>query len=212
MATTKSARLAAKGDPLARGSRTPEGRRKQQRNRKESTSRELVGNPPYSARLSTMRACPVQRPCAPLRSRRLTYYIELSTGRVSPPFGGPIPQGEARGQRRGEEGGGEERRREAAHAWRGGRSARGAPGRAFGELGAGPRCVQGRSSARGSWRRGGSRAVRSRFQGGPWPEIGRQTHPGEGLWPVPAIAPARAPPPGPAAVVITVPWQPAKAL
>ncbi len=58
---------------------------------------------------------------------------------------GKQPQGEARGQRRGEEGGGEERRREAAHAWRGGRSARGGPGRALGESRAAHRGPGGRS-------------------------------------------------------------------
>ncbi|MBA7539659.1 hypothetical protein ES705_31939 [subsurface metagenome] len=110
----------------------------------------------------------------------------------------------------------------ATHRGPGGRSRAGArraiwamsnfPGQAVGELGAGPRCVQGRRSARRSWRRRGPRVGRSRFQAGPRLVLVHQTHPWEGLWPVPAAADLRAPRPGPPIVVITVPWRSAPAL
>ncbi len=224
---TKSARLGSEGGPLARASATRKPPRKQQRKDNYRTSREPVGNPPYSARLSTMRACPVQRPCAPLRSRRLTYYTESSTGRWPPAImskhtesQGVSPRQErgrfrkARHEAReeGKRGGGEDRRREASHAGRGGRSARGGPGRALGESRAAHRGPGGRSRALPSRRLQKHLASRPRGDRGGGPGPGQAFQRSRETTAVPAAADLRAPPRGPAVVVITVPWQPAKAL
>ncbi len=122
------------------------------------------------------------------------------------------PQGEARGQRRGEEGGGEDRRREASHAGRGGRSARGGPGRALGASRAAHRGPGGRSRALPSRRLQKHLASRPRGDRGGGPGPGQAFQRSRETTAVPAAADLRAPPRGPAVVVITVPWWRSSAL
>ncbi len=178
---TKSAGLGPEGGPLARASATRKPPRKQQRKDNYRTSREPVGNPPYSARLSTMRACPVQRPCAPLRSRRLTYYTESSTGRWPPAIMSKHTesQGVSPRQERG-------RFRKARH------EAREEGKRGGGKIAAARRLMLGGAGARREGGQGGRSAspgqliegqavAPGRFQGAPCTLFEGQTHPRQGF-------------------------------